>query len=540
MFRSASDYLHDPRLNKGTGFTEAEREALGLRGLLPPRVLTQSDQMARVLENFRRTQRPIDQYIFLSSLQDRNEHLFYRTVMDHIEELMPVIYTPTVGEACLEFAHIFRRPRGLYVTANDRGRVAAILRHWPERQVGIIVVTDGERILGLGDLGANGMGIPIGKLALYTACAGVAPELCLPITIDVGTNRREIRDDPLYLGLPQERLRGVAYDELLEEFVTAVQEVFPGAVLQFEDFATENAIRLLARYRDRICCFNDDSQGTAAVTLAGLLSATRITGQPLQQQKVLFLGAGAAATGIADLIVSALVWEGMQEAEARTHCWFVDSRGLVVKGRTDLAAHKLPYAHEHARAEDLLAAVESLHPTAIVGVSAQPHTFTEPVIRAMARLQPRPIVFPLSNPTSKAECTAAEAYRWSLGTAVFASGSPFDEVTNGGRTFVPGQSNNAYIFPGVGLGLIVAKARRVTDSMFYAAARTLAGRVSQASLDVGLLFPRLREIRDVSAEIAVTVARVAYEEGLATAPRSQDLEAAVRAAMYDATYPRYA
>ena len=533
------ELLQDPRLNKGTGFTPEERDQLGLRGLVPPRFTTQAEQQARVLENFRKKTAAIEKYIYLISLQDRNEHLFYRVVMDHVEEMMPIIYTPTVGEACTSFSHIFRRPRGLYVTAEDKGRIRDVLRNWPGRDVAMIVVTDGERILGLGDLGANGMGIPIGKLSLYTACAGVDPSRCLPITLDVGTNRDELLADPLYLGLPQKRLKGAEYEALVEEFVLAVQEVFPGAVIQFEDFATENAIHLLARYRDRVCCFNDDIQGTAAVTLAGILSATRITGQPLTEQVVMFLGAGAAATGIADLIVSALVREGMPEAEARRHCWFVDRGGLVVKGRGDLQDHKLPYAHDHAPAGDLLAAVESVKPTAIVGVSATPNTFTEAVVKAMSRHNPRPIIFPLSNPTSKSECTAAEAYGWSEGKAVFASGSPFDQVMWGGRTFTPGQGNNAYIFPGVGLGVIVSGARRVTDSMFYAAARTLAEGVPEASLNEGLLFPRLRDIRAVSARIATAVAEVAYADGLATVPRPADLPAVVRASMYDGTYPSY-
>lgn len=538
--RPALEYLHDPRLNKGTGFTEAERDRLGLRGLLPPRVLSQAEQHERVLENFRQKSSALEQYIYLISLQDRNEHLFYHMVMAHIEEMLPVLYTPTVGEACVRFGHIFRRPRGLYVTARDRGRVREVLRNWPGREVRMIVVTDGERILGLGDLGANGMGIPIGKLSLYTACAGVDPSLCLPVTIDVGTNREETRRDPLYLGLPQERLRGAEYEALLEEFVLAVQEVFPETVIQFEDFATDNAIRLLARYRDRVCCFNDDIQGTAAVTLAGLLSAARVTGQPLVRQKVLFLGAGSAATGIADLIVSALVREGMSAAAARERCWFIDSRGLVVAGRAGLADYKLPYAHPHPPAAGLLEAVEALHPTAIVGVSATPDSFTEPAVRAMARLNPRPIIFPLSNPTSKSECTAAQAYEWTEGRAVFASGSPFAPVPHGGRTYLPGQGNNAYIFPGVGLGVIVAKARRVTDTMFYAAARTLAAQVTEASLERGALFPPLAEIRKVSVEIAAAVVEVAYEEGLASAPRPADLRAAARREMYDAAYPVYA
>jgi malate dehydrogenase (oxaloacetate-decarboxylating)(NADP+) len=538
--RPAMEYLHDPRLNKGTSFTDAERDALGLHGLLPPRVTTQDEQQARIIENFLLKPSPIEQYIYLISLQDRNEHLFYRTVMSHVEEMLPVLYTPTVGEACVRFGHIFRRPRGLYVTAKDRGRVREVLRNWPEHEVRMIVVTDGERILGLGDLGANGMGIPIGKLSLYTACAGVDPAMCLPLTIDVGTNREEIRNDPLYLGLSQPRVRGEEYAALLEEFVMAVQDVFPAAVIQFEDFATDNAIHLLARYRDRVCCFNDDIQGTAAVTLAGLISAARITGQPLLEQKVLFLGAGSAATGIADLIVSALVREGMPEATARQRCWFIDSRGLVVAGRANLADYKLPYAHPHAEAAGLLEAVEALKPTAIVGVSAMGSSFTEPAVRAMARINPRPIIFPLSNPTSKSECTAEQAYTWTEGRAVFASGSPFPTARFNGKTFLPRQGNNAYIFPGVGLGVIVSKASRVTDTMFYAAARSLAHQVTQESLDAGSLFPPLSDIRKVSVEIAAAVAEVAYEEGLAKAPRPADLREAVRKQMYDGTYPVYA
>jgi malate dehydrogenase (oxaloacetate-decarboxylating)(NADP+) len=537
---SARDYLHDPRLNKGTSFTDRERDALGLRGLLPPKVTTQAEQQARVLENFRQKPNRLEQYIYLISLMDRNEHLFYRTLMEHVEEMMPIIYTPTVGEACVRFGHIFRRPHGLYVTARDRGRVRQILRHWLEPAVAMIVVTDGERILGLGDLGANGMGIPIGKLSLYTACAGVDPALCLPITIDVGTDRREIREDPLYLGLLQDRIRGAVYDELLEEFVLAVQEVFPAAVLQFEDFATANAVQLLARYRDRVCCFNDDIQGTAAVTLAGLLSASRITGRSLAEQRLLFLGAGAAGTGIAGLIVSTLMREGLSEADARSHCWLVDRGGLLIKqdlGR--LPDYQRPYAHEHPPAGDLLAAVEALRPTAIIGVCAQPGTFTEQVVRAMSRINERPIIFPLSNPTSRAECTAEDAYRWSEGRALFASGSPFEPVTLNGRSFVPGQANNAHIFPGVGLGVIVAKARRITDTMFEAAARTLAARVSGASLESGLLYPRLNQTRSVSADIAKAVAEVAYQEGLAAAPRPPDLARAVAGQMYDASYPSY-
>jgi malate dehydrogenase (oxaloacetate-decarboxylating)(NADP+) len=538
--RHAMELLHDPRLNKGTAFTEAERATLGLRGLLPPHILTQREQLTRVLQSFRSKTTPLEQYVYLTALQDRNEHLFYRLVTEHIEEMLPIIYTPTVGEACVQFGHIFRRPRGLYLTIGDRGRVREILRNWPVPRIGMIVVTDGERILGLGDLGANGMGIPIGKLSLYTACAGVDPELCLPVALDVGTNRADLLADPLYLGLQQGRVRGEAYDALVEEFVMAVQDVFPGAVIQFEDFATDNALRLLARYRDRVCTFNDDIQGTAAVTLATLYSAARLTGQPLVEQKVLFLGAGSAATGIGDLIVSALRREGVSETEARRHCWFLDRGGLIVADRSDLAEYKRPFAHDHPRTTDLVSAIEQLRPTALIGVSAQAGGFPEAAVRAMAQINQRPIIFPLSNPTSCSECSAEEAYRWSEGRAVFASGSPFAPVTIGGRTLVPRQANNAYIFPGLGLGLITAGARRVTETMFHAAARTLADRTAPDSFEQGALLPPLSEIRQVSAAIAVAVAAVAFDEGLATVQRPTDLAAAVASLMYDPEYPAYA
>jgi malate dehydrogenase (oxaloacetate-decarboxylating)(NADP+) len=531
-----SDILHDPRTNKGTAFTEAERETLGLRGLLPPRVFSQAQQESRILESFRGKSSPLEQYIYLSGLLDRNERLFYRSVVDNIEEMMPVIYTPTVGEACRRFGAIFRRARGLYVSIEDRGRVAAVLRNWPEREVRIIVVTDGERILGLGDLGAHGMGIPIGKLSLYTACAGVDPSHCLPVTLDVGTEREELLNDPMYLGLQRHRARGAEYEALVEEFVNAVQEVFPGCLIQFEDFATENAIRLLARYRDRVCSFNDDIQGTAAVTLAGLYSSGRLSGRRLTEERVLFLGAGSAATGIADLVVGAMGHEGLAEAEARKRCWFIDSKGLVIRSRTDLADHKKPYAHDHPPAADLLAAVESLKPTALIGVSAQPNTFTEPVVRAMASAHERPVIFPLSNPTSKSECSAEQAWRWTEGRAIFASGSPFPVHSMGGNTLVPGQANNAYIFPGLGLGVLAVRARRVTDAMFHAAARALAVQVSPESLAHGTLFPPLPTIRKVSAGVAVAVAEVAYDAGLAALKRPADLRGFIEATMYQPGY----
>ena len=533
------DLLHDPKLNKGTAFTEEERDKLALRGLLPPRIFTGEEQSKRILENFHNKTDDLEKYIYMVALQDRNETLFYRTVIDNIEEIMPIIYTPVVGKACQLFGHIWRRPRGLYLTLNDKGRIAEVLRNWPMKKVGIIVVTDGERILGLGDLGANGMGIPIGKLALYTACAGVHPSLCLPITIDVGTNNEELLNDPLYIGLLQTRLRGEVYDELIDEFIWAVQDVFPGALIQFEDFSNQNAFRLLRKYQDQVCTFNDDIQGTASVTLAGIYSAIRITGQNLTDQKILFQGAGEAGVGIANLIVSALEAEGMSHDEAKRKCWLVDSKGLVVKSRDNLQDHKLTYAHDHKIVSSLISAMETLKPTILIGVSGQPQTFTQPIVEAMGKINEQPVIFALSNPTSKAECTAEQAYSWTNGRAIFASGSPFDPVTLNGKTYVPGQGNNAYVFPGVGLGIIESGARHVTNEMFFAAAKALAKEVSEDDLAKGSVYPPLPQIRDVSAVIASVVAEVAYERGLATVERPDDLLDYMKSRQYQPDYESY-
>jgi malate dehydrogenase (oxaloacetate-decarboxylating)(NADP+) len=528
--------LQDPVRNKGTAFSEEERDRLHLRGLLPPRVHSLDLQVMRVLENLRRKPDDLERYIFLVALQDRNETLFYRVVVDHIEEIMPIIYTPTVGKACQEYGHILRRPRGLYVSARDRGRVEELLRNWPDPDVRVIVVTDGERILGLGDLGADGMGIPVGKLALYTACAGVHPRTCLPVTLDVGTESAERLEDPLYIGLKERRLRGEPYDALVDEFVDAVQKVFPRAVLQLEDFANVNAFRLLERYRKRACVFDDDIQGTGAVALAGLLAALRVTGGRISEQTVLFAGAGEAGVGIANLIATAMQKDGLSPEEARRRCWLVDSQGLVVAGRGKLAPHKLPYAHEHAPVAGFGEAVEALRPTAIIGVSGQPGVFDHAVLEAMARANERPIVFALSNPTSKSECTAEQAYAATGGRAIFASGSPFPAIELEGRSFVPGQGNNAYIFPGVGLGAIVSEAERILDEMFEAAAMTLATLASAEDLERGCVYPPLRRIREVSLAIATAVAEVAWKTGVARRTRPADLEAAIRAEMYEPVY----
>jgi len=539
-FPRGTAVLRDPSLNKGTAFTDAERELLGLRGLLPPHVSTPEEQVTRVLENFRRLQTPLAKYIMLESLQDRNETLFYRVVLENPDEMMPIIYTPTVGLACQQFGHIYRRPRGLFVSANDRGRVEHVLRNWPDREPAIIVVTDGERILGLGDLGANGMGIPIGKLALYTALAGVHPRRCLPVMLDVGTNNEALLADPLYVGMRRKRLADAEFDALVEEFIEASQIVFPGVLVQFEDFANHNAFRLLQRYRNRVCSFNDDIQGTASVTVAGIFSALRLTKKTMREQTFLCLGAGEAATGISDLLVAAMQADGLSEREARSRCWLVDSKGLVVADRKDLAEHKKPYAHAHVPVGDFIGAVNALKPTAIIGVGATPNTFTREVVETMTRLNERPIVFALSNPTSRAECTAAQAYEWSSGRALFASGSPFEPVDFGGRRYVPRQGNNSYIFPGVGLGAIAVAASRVTDDMFMAAARALAETVTTQDLDQGSLYPPLQSIRAASLSVATAVAEVAFRDGLAGIERPGDLSGFIRSQMYVPEYPSYA
>ena len=528
--------LHDPLRNKGTAFTEAEREAFALRGLLPARVLEMDAQAQRILDNLRDKPNDLEKYILLTGLQDRNETLFYRVLLDNITEMMPIVYTPTVGAACRKFGHIWRRPRGLYISTNDRGRVRELLSHWPHDKVAIIVVTDGERILGLGDLGAYGMGIPIGKLALYTACAGVAPQHCLPVLLDVGTDRQELLDDPLYTGTLQKRVRGSDYDNLVEEFVVEAHRAFPHVLIQFEDFATQHAFDILERYRHRYSCFNDDIQGTAAVAVAGMITASRITGVPFREQRVLFYGAGAAATGIGDLTVASLEHNGLRHDDAMARVWFIDSKGLVVSSRTDLAPHKQRFAKDHTLEHDLETIIRQVRPTALVGVSGQPQTFTEPAIRAMAEANDRPIIFSLSNPTSKSECTAEQAYTWTDGKAVFASGSPFDAVTIDGKELVPGQGNNAYVFPGIGLGVVATKARHVTDEMFSAAARALAEMATEQCIEVGCIYPPFASIRDISARIALAVAEIAYEQKLARKKRPKNLEAYIRASMWD---PRY-
>ncbi|MFZ2869347.1 NAD-dependent malic enzyme [Zavarzinia sp.] len=530
------DLMQNPRLNKGTAFTEEEREAFGLVGLMPEGIDTEENRLKRIMLQLAKKSTDMGRYIFLQSLADNDRTLFYKTIMSDPVRFMPIVYTPTVGAACQTYGHIMRRPKGIYLGINRKGRIAEILRHWPEKDIRFIVVTDGERILGLGDLGTNGMGIPIGKLNLYTACAGVPPRMTLPVMIDVGTNNESLLRDPLYMGLKQSRVRGKDYDEFLEEFVQAVQEVFPRCCIQFEDFANVNAVPLLERYRNRVCCFNDDIQGTAGVAVAGVLAALKITGKPLTEQRFLFLGAGSAGTGIANLLSQVMHQAGLTLEEARARCHLFDIEGLVVESRNDLASFQRPFAHKGEQLRSFVEAIETLKPTGIIGVSAVAKAFTQEVIEAMARLNERPIVFPYSNPTSHAECTAEEAYKWSEGRAIFASGSPFPPVRIGEKTLVPGQGNNVYIFPAVGLAVYATEASRVTDGMFITAARAVAEQVTQADLDAGLIYPPLSGILEASVKVAVKVAAEIFKEGQARVPEPEDIELYIRSRMWKATY----
>ena len=530
------DLLNDTRYNKATAYNDEERDALGIRGLIPPAIFSQSEQTIRVLDNLRRKTSDIEKYIFLQSLANRNERLFYRVAIENIDEIMPLIYTPTVGQACQEFAQIFRQPKGLYVTRKDRGNVAKVLANWPASSVKVVVVTDGERILGLGDLGANGMGIPIGKLSLYCALAGIRPEETLPIMLDVGTQNEELREDALYMGLREARLRGDDYTALVDELVTAIESRYPGCLIQFEDFATPNAIALLDRFRDKCLCFNDDIQGTAAVALSGVYASTRVSGVPFRDLRIMFLGAGSAATGIGDLMVDALVDAGVEESEARLRLLFIDSGGLVVAERhNELAAHKQPFAHDLAPA-DFAGAVATHKPHVLIGATGSPAAFTKEIIGLMASNNERPTIFALSNPTARAECTAEQAYEWSDGRAIFASGSPFAAVTHNGKTYTPGQGNNAYIFPGLGLGAVAVGIRTLPAELFLTAAKSLAEQVSESQLEQGTLYPKLGDIRAVSLEIAVAVAEDAYARGLASVARPDDLAGFIGAQMFEPNY----
>jgi malate dehydrogenase (oxaloacetate-decarboxylating)(NADP+) len=528
--------LHDSSLNRGSAFSLADRRKLGIEGFLPAVPDTIETQIARVHLQLSALDNDLQKYLFLSDLQSRNETLFYAVLMADPAAFMPLVYTPTVGEACQKFDHIFRAARGLYLPITAKGRLREILATWPRRDVRFIVVTDGERILGLGDLGVGGMGIPIGKLSLYTACAGVPPELTMPIMLDVGTNNQALLEDPLYLGLRQNRVRGTAYAEFIDEFVQSVQDLYPKCCLQWEDFANFNAVPILARYRDAICTYNDDIQGTAAVALAGILAGLRISGQKLTDQKFLFLGGGSAATGIAELISQAMVLEGATIEAARAHNWLFDIHGLIVGSRTDLADFQKPFAHDHPPVDNFVAAVEAIRPTGIIGVSTVPKLFNQAVIEAMARINDRPIIFPYSNPTSRSECTAEEAYKWSEGRAIFASGSPFAPVEFGGRRFVPGQGNNVYIFPAMGMAVLAAEATRVTEEMFIIAAKAVSEQVTEADLGMGLIYPPQSNILEASLHTAGRIAAYIFDQDLARVPRPDDIDEHVRARAYRPVY----
>lgn len=528
--------LRNPYVNEGTAFSKAAREKLKLRGLLPPRIMTIELQAKRFMERVRETDDNLVKYELLDSLRHRNRTLFFYVLINHIEELMPIVYTPTVGKACTDYDHIFRNTDGLYVSIEDKGQVAELVSNCPQEKVDIIVVTDGERILGLGDLGTGGMGIPKGKLSLYTACAGIHPERSLPVCIDVGTNNPALLKDPLYLGLQHPRVDGEAYYELVEEFIHAVRNRWPGVLIQFEDFANRHAFKLLDLWRDKVTCFNDDIQGTAAVTVSGFMSATKAKGTKVSEERILFLGAGEAALGCSDLLVQAMIQEGLTQEEARGRIFLFDSKGLVVSSRDNLAPAKQPYAKDLEACATFLDAIETVKPTAIVGLAAQSGAFNAYVLGAMARLNQRPIIFALSNPTSKAECTAREAYTYTEGRCLFACGSPFPPVELNGKTFVPRQGNNSYVFPGIGLGALYTKAKLIPDGVFLAAARALTETVTDEDLANGSLFPSLTEVRSVSRHIAQRVAEYCLDSGIAQIERPADLTAALEEYMYKPKY----
>jgi malate dehydrogenase (oxaloacetate-decarboxylating)(NADP+) len=532
------ELLRNPRLNKGSAFTEAERRAHGLEGLLPPVPITLELQVARIHAELASLDDDLQKYLLLSDLQSRNETLFYAVLMSDPAAFMPIVYTPTVGEASQKFNHFFRSTRGVYLPITAQGRLKDLLANWPDKDVRFIVVTDGERVLGLGDLGVGGMGIPIGKLALYTTCAGVPPQFCLPVILDVGTNNPALLDDPLYLGLRQNRVRGEAYAAFVDEFVEAVHALHPTCCIQWEDFANFNAVPILARYRDKVCTFNDDIQGTAAVALAGIYGALRISGQRLADQRFLFLGAGSAATGIAQLISQAMALEGVAFEAAQSHNALFDINGLLVRSRADLADFQKPFALDHAPVSAFVEAVRALRPTGVIGVSTVPKLFNQPVIEAMAEINERPIIFPYSNPTSRSECTAEEAYRWSDGRAIFAAGSPFPPVEIAGKTFVPGQGNNVYIFPAIGMAVFATEASRVTDELFIVAAKAVAEQVTDQSLATGLIYPPQSRILPASLHVAARVAERIFDKGLAGVDRPADIPAFIRSRAYRPAYAK--
>ena len=528
--------LQDPKLNKSTAFTESEKQALGLVGLVPDVIETEDEQLQRV--NYQLGQKPTDleRYIYLMNLLDHNETLFYRTLVSDPARFLPVVYDPTIGEACLKFGHIYRQARGMYLSITRRGTVKDVLKNWPEKDVRFICVTDAGRILGLGDLGANGMGIPIGKLQLYTACAGVPPQYLLPMYLDAGTNNEQYLHDPLYLGMRKTRPSTEELYSFVDEFVQAVQEVFPKCCIHFEDWTGVDAVHLLQRYRDKYCVYNDDVQGTAGIVLTGMINAAKIKGTKLSDEKYLFLGAGSAGIGVATLLCSAMIQEGLTLKQAQSRVYMFDINGLLEDTRKDLIDFQQPYAQRHAPTRDFVAAVESIKPTTIIGVSTVGGTFTQKVIDTMSRINERPVVLALSNPTDHAECTPEQAYTWSKGKAIYGAGVQFPAVDYNGQTFLPGQANNFYIFPAVGMAIFATQASRVTDEMFIEAARAVADQVPSDLLKQGLLYPLQSNILETEIQTAARVAKLVFDSGLARVARPADTVAFIRSHVYKTAY----
>lgn len=528
--------LFNPHLNKGTAFTVEERKEYGLNGLLPDAVETMETQLLRIHEQLDSSETAISKYIYLSNLLDTNETLFFKIIGSDPAKYLPLVYTPTVGEACEKLGHIIRRPRGLFISIKNKDNIEDILRNWPVEDVRFTVVTDGHRILGLGDLGVCGMGIPIGKLALYTSCAGVPPQYTLPIVLDAGTDNELFLNDPLYPGLRQKRVKGKEYDDFIEAFVKAVTKVFPKICIQWEDFAGVDAVRILSKYREQICTYNDDIQGTASIALAGFIAISRLMEKPFKEQRFLFLGAGAAAFGIADMLVKKMMRDGLKKEEAYQRCYMFDVKGLLVKSRTDLADFQQSFSHEGEACTDFAEAILKIKPTAIVGVSTVGGAFTQKVIENICAVNDRPIIFPYSNPTSHAECTAEQAYTWSKGKAIFASGSPFAPVSFEGKTFTPGQGNNVFIFPAMGLAIYATEAKRVTDDLFLVAAEAVAEQVSKEDFDKGLIYPHVNTILKISVNVAIKIAEEIFRSNLAGIEKPKDLAEFVKSKMYEPVY----
>jgi malate dehydrogenase (oxaloacetate-decarboxylating)(NADP+) len=534
------ELLQDPSLNKSTAFTEAEKQGFGIVGLVPDVSETEDLQLRRVMMQLGHKSTDLDRYVYLVNLLDHNETLFYRTVMSDPARFLPIVYDPTIGEACLKFGHIYRQARGMYLSMSRRGKVKEVLRNWPQKDVRFICVTDGGRILGLGDLGANGAGIPIGKLQLYTACAGVPPQYLLPMYLDAGTNNEQYLHDPLYLGMRKTRPPTSELFSFVDEFVDAVQELFPKCCIHFEDWTGTDAVHLLQRYRDKYCVYNDDVQGTAGITLAGMINATKLKGTKLRDEKYLFLGAGSAGIGLADLLCSALVAQGMTLKEAQSRVYMFDVNGLLESSRKDLVDFQKPYAHQHEPTRDFVAAIESIKPTTIIGVGTIGGAFNQKVVESMSRINDRPVIFALSNPTEKAECTPEQAYTWSKGKAIYAAGVQFAPVNYNGQTFLPGQANNFYIFPAVGMAVFATQAKRVTDDMFIEAGQAVADQVSPELLKQGLLYPLQSNILEAEIQTAARVAKLVFDSGLARVERPANMVAFIRSHVYKPEYPSLA